>query len=79
MSFNPRRRIYLMRHGSVTYFDSDGKPVLPESVPLNNAGREQASAAGRVFAEHGVKFDRVIVSGLPRTVETATRVLAETG
>jgi probable phosphoglycerate mutase len=68
-----------MRHGSVTYFDSDGKPVLPESVPLNNAGREQASAAGRVFAEHGVKFDRVIVSGLPRTVETATRVLAETG
>jgi len=40
MSFNPRRRIYLMRHGSVTtYFDSDGKPVLPESVPLNNAGR----------------------------------------
>ncbi|NDC08891.1 MAG: histidine phosphatase family protein [Oxalobacteraceae bacterium] len=79
MSFNPRRRIYLMRHGSVTYFDSDGKPVLPESVPLNNAGREQASAAGRVFAQHGVKFDRVIVSGLPRTVETATRVLAETG
>ena len=79
MSFNPRRRIYLMRHGSVTYFDSNGKPVLPESVPLNHAGRDQASAAGRVFAEHGVKFDRVIVSGLPRTVETATRVLAETG
>jgi probable phosphoglycerate mutase len=79
MSFSPRRRIYLMRHGSVTYFDSHGKPVLPESVPLNDAGRMQATAAGHVFAEHAVTFDRVIVSGLPRTVETATRVLAETG
>jgi broad specificity phosphatase PhoE len=74
-----RRRIYLMRHGSVTYFDTAGKPVLPETVPLNELGRAQASAAGRMFADHGVRFDRVIVSGLPRTVETATRVLAETG
>jgi probable phosphoglycerate mutase len=39
----------------------------------------QATAAGHVFAEHAITFDRVIVSGLPRTVETATRVLAETG
>ena len=74
-----RRRIYLMRHGSVTYFDAAGKPVLPEFVPLNELGRAQATAAGRVFAENNVTFDRVIVSGLPRTVETATRVLAETG
>lgn len=79
MSFNPRRRVYLMRHGSVTYFDAAGKPVLPEMVPLNEQGRVQASAAGRVFADHAVRFDRVIVSGLPRTVETASRVLAETG
>lgn len=79
MSFNPRRRVYLMRHGSVTYFDTAGKPVLPEMVPLNEQGRLQATAAGRVFAEHAVRFDRVIVSGLPRTIETATRVLAETG
>lgn len=76
---SPRRRIYLMRHGSVTYFDAAGKPVLPESVPLNELGRTQASAAGRLFADAQVRFDRVIVSGLPRTVETATRVLAETG
>ena len=75
----PRRRIYLMRHGSVTYFDAAGKPILPESVPLNELGRAQATAAGRMFAEQQVRFDRVIVSGLPRTVETATRVLAETG
>lgn len=74
----PRRRIFLMRHGSVTYFDNDGKPYLPESVPLNETGRMQASAAGVVFAELSLRFDRVITSGLPRTVETAQRVLAET-
>ncbi|WP_229458774.1 histidine phosphatase family protein [Massilia glaciei] len=81
MSTSPgkRRRVFLMRHGSVTYFDESGRPVLPEFVPLNALGREQASAAGRVFAEQDIRFDRVIVSGLPRTVETATRALAETG
>jgi probable phosphoglycerate mutase len=79
MTAHKRRRIYLMRHGSVTYFDNEGKPFLPEQVPLNELGRAQASAAGKVFALENLRFDRVIVSGLPRTVETATRVLAETG
>ena len=74
-----RRRIYLMRHGNVTYFDEAGKPILPEAVPLNEQGRAQAVAAGQVFAADGVRFDRVIVSGLPRTVETAMGVLAQTG
>lgn len=79
MTAHQRRRIYLMRHGSVTYFDAAGKPFLPEQVPLNELGREQATAAGKVFASENLRFDRVIVSGLPRTIETATRVLAETG
>ncbi|MFC0251706.1 histidine phosphatase family protein [Massilia consociata] len=74
-----RRRIYLMRHGSVTYFDDSGRPYLPETVPLNEAGQAQADAAGRAFYDAGVRFDRVIVSGLPRTVETALRVLAASG
>jgi probable phosphoglycerate mutase len=74
-----RRRIFLMRHGSVTYFDGAGKPYLPETVPLNEEGRAQADAAGHAFAAAGVRFDRVIVSGLPRTVETAARVLGVTG
>lgn len=68
-----------MRHGSVTYFDDHGRPHLPEQVPLNAQGRAQASAAGKVFAAENLHFDRVIVSGLPRTVETANLVLAETG
>ena len=79
MTTTKRRRIYLMRHGSVTYFDEAGKPYLPEMVALNALGREQATAAGALFATHQMRFDRVIVSGLPRTVETAQRVLAETG
>ncbi|MCA1245822.1 histidine phosphatase family protein [Massilia sp. MS-15] len=74
-----RRRIYLMRHGSVSYFDEGGNPYLPESVPLNADGRDQADAAGQAFRAAGVRFDRVIVSGLPRTVETAQRVLAASG
>ena len=79
MSASRRRRVYLMRHGSVTYFDEHGRPYEPDQVPLNEQGRAQASAAGRAFAERQVRFDRVIVSDLPRTIETARRVLAETG
>ena len=74
-----RRRLYLMRHGSVDYFTADGTPVPPHTVPLNESGRAQADAAGALFAAAGVRFDRVLVSGLARTVETAQRVLAAAG
>src|SRR5512134_3422029 len=74
-----RRRIYLMRHGSVDYFRADGTPIPPLTVPLNDAGREQADAAGALYAQCGVRFDRAVVSGLQRTVETAQRVLAAAG
>ena len=74
-----RRRLYLMRHGSVTYFMPDGKPVPPETVLLNELGVEQARAAGKLFAEHGVQFDRVITSGLERTEQTARHVLTTAG
>lgn len=75
----PRRRIVLMRHGAVDYFLPDGTRVASENVPLNAAGHAQADAAGAAMAQHGVCFDRAVVSGLPRTVETATRVLAAAG
>jgi probable phosphoglycerate mutase len=74
-SLPARRRIYLMRHGQVTYFDDGGKPYLPEQVPLTKHGRMQATAAGRVLSQ--MRFDRAITSGLPRTVQTAECVLAE--
>ena len=78
-SGNARRRIYLMRHGSVNYFTPEGRPLPPETVPLNERGIEQARAAGNLFAEHGVRFDRVITSGLARTEHTARHVLAAVG
>jgi broad specificity phosphatase PhoE len=67
-----RRRIYLMRHARVSYFE-DGRPLRPDLVPLTDEGREQARAAAAVL--DGIQFDRVITSGLPRTLETA-RIVA---
>ncbi len=69
-----RRRIYLMRHGDVIYFDADGRPLDPRTVPLTAAGRHQAAAAGALLA--AVQFDLAICSGLTRTRETAELVLA---
>jgi probable phosphoglycerate mutase len=67
-----RRRVYLMRHGAVAYFDDAGSPVPPETVPLTEVGRSQARAARELLAD--IPFDRVIASGLPRTMETAALV-----
>jgi len=68
-----------MRHGDVTYFEADGRPVRPDTVQLNAEGRAQADAAGALFAQAGIRFDRIVATGLPRTVETAGRVLAAAG
>lgn len=67
-----RRRIYLMRHGHVDYFD----PAVtdPRQVLLTEDGRRQAQAA-RDALRH-VPFDLAVHSGLPRTRETAEIVLA---
>jgi broad specificity phosphatase PhoE len=68
-----RRRLYLMRHAEVAYFDGDGRPLPPDEVPLTPEGRRQAQAAAAALA--GVRLDRVITSGLRRAVETA-RIVA---
>lgn len=64
-----------MRHGAVTYFTPQGTPLPPRDVQLNADGIRQAKAAGQLFLQHKVNFDRVIVSGLLRTVETAAHVM----
>ncbi|HUE94721.1 histidine phosphatase family protein [Pseudomonas sp.] len=69
----PRRRIYLMRHAEVSYFDAQGQPLDPRQVPLTERGRQQAAAAGALLAE--VSFDLAVCSGLPRTEETARQIL----
>jgi broad specificity phosphatase PhoE len=68
-----RRRLYLLRHAEVAYFDEHGRPFAPDEVPLTPAGVEQARAAAAALA--GVRFDRVLTSGLRRTEETA-RIVA---
>lgn len=57
-----------MRHAQVAYFE-DGRPLRPDLVPLTAEGREQAAAAAKLL--DGIAFDRVVTSGLPRTLETA--------
>ena len=70
-----RRRLYVMRHGAVSYFGPDGRPVPPDDVSLNEEGRAQAHAAAEALEE--AVFDRVLASDLPRAVETARIVAPE--
>ncbi|MDX6455202.1 MAG: hypothetical protein QOD48_1309 [Gaiellaceae bacterium] len=58
-----------MRHAQVRYFQG----VNPREVQLTEVGRAQAQAAAAALI--GIQFDRVITSGLPRTLETARIVV----
>jgi len=69
-----RRRIYLLRHAAVSYFEN-GRPVRPDDVRLTPEGLEQARRTAETL--RGVPFDRVITSGLRRTVETARLIAPE--
>ncbi len=67
-----RRRVYLMRHGHVDYFNPE--MADPRRVPLTQEGRRQAQAARDALAH--IPFDVAVYSGLPRTCETAEIVLS---
>lgn len=69
-----RRRIYLMRHAEAAYIAPDGTRA-PDSrvVALTERGRAEAKAMAGLMA--GIDFDRAVVSGLQRTLETASIVL----
>ena len=65
-----RRRIHLLRHAEAAYFDAEGRRTNDSRiVPLTERGREQAALMRDLLAD--VPLDAVVVSGLPRTVETA--------
>ena len=72
-----RRRIYLLRHGEVSYFDERGEPFPVDSLPLNRRGILQAEAARDFLRD--VPFDRAVHTGLPRTEETARIVIEPRG
>ncbi len=66
-----RRRLYLMRHGHVDYFD----PALkdPRMAQLTAEGQKQATAASEALRR--IPFDIAFFSGLDRTRQTAEIVL----
>jgi len=68
-----RRRVYLVRHGDVSYFDAQGRPFPPNAVPLNDEGLRQARALGEFFRD--VPLDRAVSSDLPRSIQTAEAAL----
>ena len=71
-----RRRIYLMRHGAVSYFDETGRTIVnPDTVPLTQDGIQQAQQAGAAFAQAGIYFDKIVCSDLLRTHQTADYVV----
>lgn len=70
-----RRRIFLLRHAEAAYVREDGGIAANiRAAPLTELGRQQARKQAAVLAS--VPFDRAVCSGLPRTLETATLILA---
>ena len=63
-----RRRVYLARHGDVSYFDA-GEELGDEDPPLNATGRAQAQALGQLLAD--APIDLAACTGLQRTRQTA--------
>jgi probable phosphoglycerate mutase len=69
-----RKRIYLMRHGEVSYLRPDGRTEFSTQVPLTPEGIEQARHMRELLGE--VRFDLGVHTGLARTLQTAEEVLA---
>jgi len=68
-----RKRIYLMRHGDVSYQRPDGRTEFSTQVELTDEGVEQARLMRELLAQ--VPFDLGVHTGLTRTRQTAQRVL----
>jgi probable phosphoglycerate mutase len=68
-----RKRVYLMRHGEVSYRHPGGGTVFSTDVTLTEEGVEQARLMRELLAQ--VPFDLGIHTGLTRTRQTAELVL----
>ncbi|HTS55526.1 MAG TPA: histidine phosphatase family protein [Burkholderiales bacterium] len=69
-----RKRVYLMRHGEVSYRRPDGRTVFSAEVALTEEGVEQARLMHELLAQ--APFDVGVHTGLARTRQTAELVLA---
>ena len=63
-----RRRVYLARHGEVSYFEP-GQAPGDHDPALNDTGVAQAEALGQLLAE--APIDLALCTGLRRTQQTA--------
>lgn len=69
--------LLFVRHGEIQT-NVDGIFTGPEMpAPLTANGRAQATAAGQYLINKKVKVDNMVVSPLPRTVETAHLIAKE--
>jgi probable phosphoglycerate mutase len=68
-----RRRLLLVRHGHVDYFTPSGAPLNPRDAPLSGRGRDEVDALADALVD--TPIDVALTSPLPRTRETATRIL----
>ena len=64
-----RKRVYLMRHGEVSYRRPDGQTVFSSDVTLTDEGIGQAHLMRELLAQ--VPFDLGVHTGLTRTRQTA--------
>jgi probable phosphoglycerate mutase len=68
-----RKRVYLMRHGEVSYRRPDGRTVFSTQVALTEEGVEQARLMRELLAQ--APLDLGVHTGLTRTRQTAELVL----
>ncbi len=68
--------LYLVRHGE-TDWNRERRIQGSTDIPLNDTGRDQAAATGRLLATR--QWEAVIASPLSRAYETASIIAAETG
>jgi len=64
-----RRRVYLARHGAVSYFEPGRVDLVDHDPPLNATGVAQAEALGQVLA--AAPIDLAVCTGYQRTRQTA--------
>jgi broad specificity phosphatase PhoE len=72
-----RRRIYLVRHGHVSYFDAEGRPINPREVRLSPWGVNQIQCLAKAMEQ--ARIDRAVCSDYPRAVQSAELLLAGRG
>lgn len=78
MSLAAASQLVVVRHGESTN-NASGHFTGWRDIDLTELGREQARAAGRLLAAHGIAFSVVYTSMLRRAIATADLLLAALG